>query len=87
MYNKQFIDKGNLYIKDILDDNGDFLTHKEMISKYKLATTFIECLQPKSCIPTKCKDQISKVKILANKIADGNCIVINKKCANISTGI
>ncbi len=53
-----------------------------MRSKYKLTTTFIECLQLKSCIPTEWKDQISKVKILANKI-DGNCIVINKKYTNI----
>ncbi len=83
MYNKQFINKGILYIKDILDGNGDFLTHKEMISKYKLATIFIECLQLKSCIPIEWKDQISKVKILAIKIPDGNCIVINKKYTNI----
>ncbi len=52
MYNKQFINKGIVYIKDILDDEGDFLTHKEIISKYKLATSFIEYLQLKSCIPT-----------------------------------
>ncbi len=68
MYNKQFINKGILYIKDILDDNGDFLTHNEMISKYKLATTFIECLQLKSCIPTEWKDQISKQLKLHKKI-------------------
>ncbi len=83
MYNKQFINKGILYIKDILGDKGDFLTHKERISKYKQATTFIECLQLKSCIPTEWKEQISKVKILAIKIPDGNCIVINKKYTNI----
>ncbi len=83
MYNKQFTNKGILYIKDILDDNGDFLTHNEMISKYKLATTFIECLQLKSCIPTEWKDQISKFNILANNILDGNCIVNNNRYTNI----
>ncbi len=94
MYNKQFINKGILYKKDILEDKIDFLNHKEMISKYKLATTFIECLQLKSCIYLKWKDQISTVKILENKIPDGNCIVINKNTqilkihnAKISTGI
>ncbi len=79
MYNQQFINKGILYIKDILGDKGDFLTHNETISKYKLATTFIECLQLRSCIPTEWTDQISKVKMLAIKIPDGNCLVINIK--------
>ncbi len=51
LYNKQFIDKGILYIKDILNDNGNFLNHIELTSKHKLITSFIECLQLKSCIP------------------------------------
>ncbi len=50
LYNKQFIDKGILYIKDILDDNGNFLNRLELTSKYKLIASFLECLQLKSCI-------------------------------------
>ncbi len=83
LYNKQFIDKGILYIKDILYDNGNFLNHIELTSKYKLITAFIECLQLKSCIPREWKDQISKAKISASKIPDGNCIEINNKYMNI----
>ncbi len=83
LYNKQFIDKGILYIKDILDYNGNFLNHIEITSKYKLITIFIECLQLKSCIPREWKDQISKVTISASKITDGNCIEINNKYMNI----
>ncbi len=36
LYNKQFIDTDILYIKDILDDNGNFVNHIELTSKYKL---------------------------------------------------
>ncbi len=83
LYNKQFIDKGILHIKDILDDNSNFLNHIELTSKYKLITNFIEYLLLKSCIPREWKDQISKVKLSANKIQDGNCIEINNKYMNI----
>ncbi len=80
---QHFIDKGILYIKDILDNNGNFLNHLELISKYKLITNFIECLQLKSYIPREWKNRISKVKPSASKILDGNCIEINNKYINI----
>ncbi len=51
LYNKQFFDKGILYIKDILDDNGNFLNHRELTSKYKLNMSVTEYLQLKTCIP------------------------------------
>ncbi len=70
-------------MKDILDNNDNFLNHIELTSKYKLITNFIECLQLKSCIPREWKDWISKVKISASKIPDGNCIEINNKYINI----
>ncbi len=44
LYSKYFIDKGILYIKDSLDNNGNFLNHLELTSKYKLITNFMECL-------------------------------------------
>ncbi len=66
-----------------MDDNGNFLNHIELTSKYKLITSFIECLQLKSCIPREWKDQISKVNISASKTPDGNCIEINNNYMNI----
>ncbi len=78
LYSKQFIDKGFLYIKDILVNSGNFLNHIELTSKYKLITNFIECLQLKSCIPREWK-----VKISSSKTPDGNCIEINNKYKNI----
>ncbi len=83
LYSKHFIDKGILYIKDILDNNVNFLNQLELTSKYKLITNFIECLQLQSCISREWKDRISKVKLSASKIPDGNCIEINNKYINI----
>ncbi len=83
LYNKQFIDKDILYIKYILDENANFFNHMELTSKYKLFTTFTECLQQKPCIPIECKDHISKVKMSASKISKGNCTDINNKYTNI----
>ncbi len=34
LYSKHFINKGILYIKDILDNNGNFLNHLELTSIY-----------------------------------------------------
>ncbi len=45
--------------------------------------SFIEYLLLKSCIPREWKDRISKVKLSASKILDGNCIEINNKYINI----
>ncbi len=39
LYNKHFIDKGILYIKNILDGNGNFLDYAKMMSKFSLNIT------------------------------------------------
>ncbi len=74
LYNKHFIDKGILYVQNILDDNGNFLDHAKMVSKFNLITIFIARLQLKSCIPADLKTQISNAKIQTSKIPDGNFI-------------
>ncbi len=76
--NKCLIDKGILYIKDILGNNGNFLDYSKMMAKFNFKTTFIEGLQLKSCIPTDWNNQISKAKFQTSKIPDGNFIVLNK---------
>ncbi len=49
------------------------------MAKFNLKTTFIECLQLKSCIPAGWKNQISKAKIHISKLPDGNFITLNKR--------
>ena len=74
-----------LYIKNITDDNGNFIDHTKMMSKFNLKTTFIEWLQVKSCTctPADWTNQISKAKICTNKLPDGNFISLNKRYISI----
>ncbi len=66
-----------------VDYDSHFLDHTKLISKFNLKTTFIKCLQLKSCIPADWKNQISKAKIHTSKLTDGNFITLKKRYISI----
>ncbi len=52
LYLKRWENNGISQVKDILNDNGECLTHEELKQKYNITTTFLQNVQVQKSIPT-----------------------------------
>ena len=63
----EWFKRGVVFINDLLNENGKFLTFKEFSDKYKCQTNFLQYYQVKSAIPTslltKAKDNATLYKL------------------------
>ena len=60
IFYKHWYDKGILYIDDIVNENGEFLSHEEINIKNDLHVTFLDILSLRSAIPREWKDSLTK---------------------------
>ena len=56
---KHWYDKGVLYVKDILDENANFMNHEAIKNKYGINTNFLETLQLRQALPYGWRNYIS----------------------------
>ncbi len=71
-------------IKDIIDKNGNFLSHKQLKEKYDITTPFLTTLQLLiSSIPIWWKNKLKTFTTNTNCILVGNSINVNNKVLNI----
>ena len=67
VYFHEWFKRGVVFINDLLNENGKFLTFKEFSDKYKCQTNFLQYYQVKSAIPTslltKAKDNATLDKL------------------------
>ncbi len=71
--------KGINQIKDIIDKNGIFNTHSQLIQKYDITTPFLQTLQLLASIPKSWKTILQNVTIIHKSIPSGNIINVNNK--------
>ena len=72
VYFHEWFKRGVVFISDLLNDNGKFLTFKEFSDKYKCQTNFLQYYQVKSAIPTslltKAKDNATLNKLFSRAV-------------------
>lgn len=51
LFFKEWYRKGIKYIRDLLKDDGSFLSHIELEGKYEIHTNFLQCYQIRAAIP------------------------------------
>ncbi len=54
------------YIKDILNNNGSFLAHKELKIKYNITSTFLQIIQIQKSIPRTWRQILKKCTTTSN---------------------
>ncbi len=63
-YLKSWENNGISQIRDILNENGEFLKHEELKQKYNITTTFLQTTQVQNSIPTPWIQKLSTVEYL-----------------------
>ena len=53
-----------IYIKDILDDNGEFMNHQNIKARYGIETNFLEVLQLRQSLPYTWRNTINNTRRL-----------------------
>ena len=66
IFYKTWYDKGIKYINDLVNENGEFLSHEEINAKYHLQVTFLDIFSIRSAIPHKWKELLTKENINLN---------------------
>ncbi len=86
LYLKSWENNGISPIRDILNDNGEFLKHEELKQKYNITTTFLQTIQVQKCIPTPWIQNTKHCRITKNihNITDGSYIKINNSLLPVS---
>ncbi len=82
MYITKWSIKGINQIKDIIDKNGNVLSHEQLTEKYDI-TPFLTTLQLFTSIPKRWKTKLKTFTININCILVGNSINVNNKVLNI----
>ncbi len=65
LYLKNWENNGISQVRDILNENGEFLTHEELKQKYNI-TTFLQTIQVQKCIPTSWIQNTKHCRITTN---------------------
>ncbi len=66
LYLKSWENNGISQFRDILNENGEFLTHEELKQKYNITTTFLQTIQVQKSIPTPWIQKTKHCRITAN---------------------
>ncbi len=75
--------KGINQLKDIIDKNGNFMSHEQLKERYDITTPFLTTLQLLTSIPKLWKNKIKTLTIYRNNIPVSNGINVNNKILNI----
>ncbi len=86
LYLKSWENNGISQVRDILNENGEFLTHEELKPNYNITTTFLQTIQVQKSIPTPWIQNTKHCKITKNIhiITDGIYIKINNSLLPVS---
>ncbi len=66
------------FIKDIFNENCEFLDPVDLNQKYKLNASFMNMLQIRSSIPSKWKKYIEKGTLMPKNVPTGNISIVNQ---------
>ncbi len=83
IYYKHYEKMGICQIKDLLDNNCEFLDHIAPNQRYKLKSSFMNMIQFKSSTPSKWKNKLKQCNTLPQNIPPDNIIKINNKIITI----
>ncbi len=75
----KYENNGISLLKDILDNNCEFLDNKTLNQKYNLKTSIMSILQIKSSVPSSWKIKLKQCTMMSANIPTGNRILINNK--------
>ncbi len=76
---KNYENKGIIYLKDILNNNCEFLEYITLNKKYDIRASFLDIMQIKSSIPIEWKEKLKLCSFMPKNIPSGNIIKINNK--------
>ncbi len=83
IYYKHYENMGICQIKDLLDNNGEFVDHIALNQRYKLKSSFMNMIQLKSSIPSEWKNKLKQCTKLPQYIPPDNIIKLNNKIITI----
>ncbi len=86
LYLKSWENNGISQIRDILNENGEFLKCEELKQKYNIITTFLQTIQVQKSIPTPWIQKTKNCRITKNihNKTDGIYIKINNSLLPVS---
>jgi exonuclease III len=84
---KQWHGKGIMQLKDILNEQCEFMNHEDLIQKYNISTSFIHTLQIHSSIPIQWKQILKKHTLMPKNIPPNDTIHIQNKHIQIQNTI
>ncbi len=86
LYLKSWENNGISQVRDILNENAEFLTHEELKQKYNITTTFLQTIQIRKSIPASWIQKTKHCRITTNiyNITNGIYIKINNSLSTVS---
>ncbi len=79
IYYKNYEKKRIIYVKDLLNNNCQFLDYITLNEKYDIRASFLDIIQIRSSIPIEWKETLKQCSLMPKSIPSGNIIKINNK--------
>ncbi len=71
--------KGIIYLKDILNNNCQFLDYITLNEKYDIRASLLDMIQIRSSIPIEWKETLKQCSLMSKNIPSGNIIKLTTK--------